>query len=120
MINCNCGVVLHIPQATLYCTVYELSQRCCSSLTCYTHGIRNCCTVRLSLNSCAVQVFDYWPQSLSSFARKNRTSVGFLVGRWGTPVPRKVCTGLADAAVEVTLDAELSAGTCSVWCLLRL
>eukprot|EP00878_Enallax_costatus_P001857 GHUV01002015.1.p1 GENE.GHUV01002015.1~~GHUV01002015.1.p1 ORF type:complete len:329 (+),score=100.81 GHUV01002015.1:293-1279(+) len=36
------------------------------------------------------QVFDYWPQSLSSFARKNRVGLGFLVGRWGTPVPRKV------------------------------
>lgn len=39
---------------------------------------------------CCAQVFDYWPQSLSSFARKNRVGLGFLVGRWGTPVPRKV------------------------------
>jgi 2-acylglycerol O-acyltransferase 2 len=36
------------------------------------------------------QVFDFWPQSLANVARKNRSALGFLVGRWGTPVPRKV------------------------------
>lgn len=37
-----------------------------------------------------VQVFDFWPQSLANFARKQRAGLGLLVGRWGTPVPRKV------------------------------
>jgi hypothetical protein len=37
-----------------------------------------------------VQVFDFWPQSLSGFARKQRAGLGLLVGRWGTPLPRKV------------------------------
>eukprot|EP00879_Flechtneria_rotunda_P014757 GHRR01015421.1.p1 GENE.GHRR01015421.1~~GHRR01015421.1.p1 ORF type:complete len:285 (+),score=59.03 GHRR01015421.1:1233-2087(+) len=36
------------------------------------------------------KVFDFWPQSLSSVARKHRAGLGLLVGRWGTPVPRKV------------------------------
>ncbi|WIA23473.1 hypothetical protein OEZ85_000218 [Tetradesmus obliquus] len=36
------------------------------------------------------QVFDFWPQSLSAVARKRRAAYGFLVGWWGTPVPRKV------------------------------
>ncbi|WIA23591.1 hypothetical protein OEZ85_000302 [Tetradesmus obliquus] len=36
------------------------------------------------------QVFDFWPQSLSGFARKQRAGLGLLVGRWGTPLPRKV------------------------------
>jgi hypothetical protein len=35
-------------------------------------------------------VFDFWPQALAQVARKNRSALGFLVGRWGTPVPRKV------------------------------
>jgi hypothetical protein len=37
-----------------------------------------------------LQVFDFWPQSLSGFARKQRAGLGLLVGRWGTPLPRKV------------------------------
>eukprot|EP00882_Tetradesmus_deserticola_P018110 GHRQ01019435.1.p1 GENE.GHRQ01019435.1~~GHRQ01019435.1.p1 ORF type:complete len:285 (+),score=101.13 GHRQ01019435.1:382-1236(+) len=36
------------------------------------------------------QVFDFWPQSLAGFARKQRAGLGLLVGRWGTPLPRKV------------------------------
>jgi hypothetical protein len=39
---------------------------------------------------CRTQVFDFAPQSLASFSRKRRSAFGFLVGRWGTPVPRKV------------------------------
>lgn len=45
---------------------------------------------RVSLVCRASQVFDFWPQSLASVARKQRSALGFLVGRWGTPVPRKV------------------------------
>jgi hypothetical protein len=43
----------------------------------------------LSLLGCP-QVFDFWPQSLSGLARKQRAGLGLLVGRWGTPLPRKV------------------------------
>lgn len=34
------------------------------------------------------QVFDFWPQSLEGFARRNRAGLGLLVGRWGSPLPR--------------------------------
>jgi len=37
-----------------------------------------------------LQVFDFWPQTLANAARKYRSALGFLVGRWGTPVPRKI------------------------------
>jgi len=39
---------------------------------------------------CRVQVFDFWPKGLAGVARKHRSALGFLVGRWGTPVPRQV------------------------------
>jgi hypothetical protein len=46
------------------------------------------------LPCCTVQVFDFWPQSLSGFARKQRAGLGLMVGRWGTPLPRKVGNSL--------------------------
>jgi hypothetical protein len=49
---------------------------------------RSCCRTGCV---CCLQVFDFWPQSLSGFARKQRAGLGLLVGRWGTPLPRKVC-----------------------------
>jgi hypothetical protein len=36
------------------------------------------------------QLFDFMPQSLSALSRKWQASLGFLVGRWGLPVPRQV------------------------------
>ena len=35
------------------------------------------------------QVFDFFPQSLQKTSRKLRSALGFLVGRWGLPVPRR-------------------------------
>eukprot|EP00877_Chromochloris_zofingiensis_P005689 jgi/Chrzof1/15120/Cz09g27290.t1_DGAT2D[v5.2] len=35
------------------------------------------------------QIFDFAPQSMAGISRKYQVSLGFLVGRWGLPVPRK-------------------------------
>jgi 2-acylglycerol O-acyltransferase 2 len=34
------------------------------------------------------QLFEFAPQSLEKMARKYRFALGYLVGRWGLPVPR--------------------------------
>ena len=34
-------------------------------------------------------VFDFVPQSLQRTSRRLRSALGFLVGRWGLPVPRR-------------------------------
>lgn len=47
------------------------------------HVCARCCL-------CPGQVFDFWPKGLAGVARKYRTALGFLVGRWGAPVPRQV------------------------------
>jgi diacylglycerol O-acyltransferase 2, plant len=36
------------------------------------------------------QTLDFGPESLSAFSRKIRASFGFLYGRWGLPLPRRV------------------------------
>lgn len=38
-------------------------------------------------------VFDFFPQSLQRTSRKLRSALGFLVGRWGLPVPKQVRGG---------------------------
>jgi hypothetical protein len=77
-----------------------------------------------------MQVFDFWPQSLASVARKQRSALGFLVGRWGTPLPRKVplymvssaaCAGFVRRGLWITAESarRLQAKECEK-SLLRL
>jgi hypothetical protein len=76
-----------------------------------------------------LQVFDFWPQSLSGFARKQRAGLGLLVGRWGTPLPRKVrksCTvyifkyripNLSIMEVTLLQGSAVASLNCGVGCL---
>lgn len=52
----------------------------------------------------ATQVFDFWPQSLASVARKHRSALGLLVGRWGTPAPRPVPLYMVRLVLQVQMQ----------------